>query len=176
MAKPKAAKKGPRSSKHRRILYVLATLRRRGKTDAPRKKVAFLAELKLNSTFGKYLTTLKDEGCIEYGPQTSLRITDKGLEEVDDELVDDLPEETNEAAHSQIKEKQLKGKEVQIFEHIVDGGVYDKKDLAQAIGVPFNSTFGKWLTSMYKKDIVEYPSKGTVTLSTETCFPCGRPA
>ena len=98
------------------------------------------------------------------------------MEEVGDELVDDLPEETNEAAHAQIKEKQLKGKEVQIFERMVDGGVYDKKDLAEAIGVPFNSTFGKWLTSMNKKDIIEYPSKGTVTLNTETCFPCGRPS
>ena len=76
-------------------------------------------------------------------------------------------------AHVQNKLKeQLKGKALKIFDFLTDGQEHEKKDVMEAVDCMNPKTFAPLLSRELKsKGLIEYPTRTTVRLTKEMCFP-----
>jgi hypothetical protein len=164
---------------------ILATLARlcqlHDDTDhvATRKHVAAHSNLRLNSTFRNACAMLKKMNLIECPCASSIRINAHGLRLAND-LSDGTPARlntTNESIQDDIKTTLLQKnkKAMQMFELMVDGRDYNKRELATTVGCPTcNSTFRNAMAFLKTRNLVDYPDAGSIRLS-DMCFPFGRP-
>lgn len=188
MTKVKVAKKSQPSTKpskksssaggipaHVTILNTIAFQKIRFKKESvERKQLPSLTHIKGKSTIANGLTKLKNAGWITFTSQ-DVTITDLGMDNVDMTALDNVkPPATNkehiEAViedHSQIKSKE---KAMGLIKIIIDGRRYQKKDIAEELGMKMNSTFANLLTSLKKANIAEY-DKETIRL-TDEMFVC----
>lgn len=164
------SKKASRGTGPQKVLAALAELKlRHGLEEAPKKRVASMAGIP-STTFPSLISRMAKNGLVEYGSTPEMmKITDKGMEQVDPI---DIPT-SNEEAQERIKEK-LKGKPLRIFEILQDGKPHAKKEIMEAVDCTNPKTFAPLLSRELKKlGYIDYASKGTVQLS-ELCFPFGR--
>ena len=137
------------------------------KNSVERKKLPALTGIAGNSTIGKGLTFLKNQGWVDVGPK-EITITEEGFKnaETDEIEVADIPT-TNKAYHDAMKKMhKLKPKACELLDLLTDGKTYEKKEVADRIGMPVNSTFGKVLTALKQANIAEIAAK-TIRLSDE---------
>jgi hypothetical protein len=166
----------------KKILASLARLRRLQNDDEhveSRQLVAALSNLLINSTFRNACCKLNRMNLVECPSGSTIRITSHGMQVANDLSGgedDNLPS-TNEAIQDEIKNKFVKKhkKALQVFELIVDGRDYNKRELGIQVGCPtYNSTIRNAISYLSIRKIVEYPNPESVRLS-DMCFPFGRP-
>jgi hypothetical protein len=171
------------SSTAQKILATLAHLCQLHDDDehvATRQHVSALSNLLMNSTFRAACAKLKAMNLIEYHSKSSISLTSQGMQvanDLSDDVVSKLPT-TNEAIQDEIKTKflQKNKKALQVFELMVDGRDYNKKELAIQVGCPtYNSTIRAAFAFLKTRNIVEYTNTGSIRLSS-MCVPFGRPS
>lgn len=170
-AKPSKNKTGDKPAT-RVILETMALLYARGTETPERKKVASLTALN-PKTMANAVTKLKQKDLLECPSGDTFKLTDKGVEELSEFLEGEIGK-TNEEVHEKIKAK-LKGKEVAFFDLLVDGAEHDKEVVAKALGFVdgkkqkgFQNLAG---VLKNKHSVVFYPTKDTVQLVKDVCFP-----
>jgi hypothetical protein len=161
-----------------KILATLARLRHLHDDDETRQHVAALSCLRMNSTFRNTCAKLKTMNLIEFPTASSIRITSHGMQVAHDLSggVAARLTTTNEAIQEEIKTKFLlkHKKALQLFELMVDGRDYNKRELAIRVGCPiYNSTIRNAFAFLKSRSIVEYPNNGSIRLA-NMCFPFGR--
>jgi hypothetical protein len=138
--------------------------------EAPKKRVAAMAEIS-STTFPSLVSRMAKKGLVEYGSTSEmLKITGKGLDQVDPI---DMPT-SNVEAQERVKEK-LKGKPLRIFEILQDGKAHEKEDIMKAIDCTNPKTFAPMVSRELKKHgYIEFPIKTSMELAESVCFPFGR--
>jgi hypothetical protein len=179
--KAKAGSAKSSSSKKKRtggpqgVVNALARFRQRqGLEDVPRKQVAVQVGMKPTS-LQVLISNMKKNGLVECRNSETVRLTDQGLAMSN---VEDAPAPVDtETVHEDIKTNVLKGKSrmVQIFDFLADGKVHKKADVMDAIGYTNKASFNVLMSQTKSTGILEYPDKDTVRLTTDMCFPLGRP-
>ena len=135
-------------------------------------KVTKLAD----KTIANTLTALKRKNYVIVEGKT-LRLTDEGKA-----FLGPLAEKkgqggTNEEVHKSLKE-DMKTKEVELFDALLDGNIHDKHEVALALGYKDGKktkTFMNMIGTLKSKQIVHYPEKDSIQLVHDTCFPWGSP-
>ena len=178
MTKPKVAKKSSTATKHKivggdsggaggggtnmnagalKVLNVAAAISvKLGTADVPRQQVVMLAGIKAKSTFANALTKLKNADFITFTSQ-SITVTEKGKDAADVDAANVSIPATNADLHDSIKEQyKLKAKQIALFDHLADGGTYNKKEVQAALEINASSTWANLMTSLKKFGIVEY--------------------
>lgn len=137
------------------------------KDSVERKKLAALTGIAGKSTIGKGLTFLRNQGWMDVSPK-EITITEEGFKNADTDDIDvgDIPTTNKEHHEAMKKMHKLKPKACELLDVIVDGKTYQKKDVADSIGMSINSTFGKVLTALKQANLVEVTAK-TIRLSDE---------
>lgn len=156
------------------IMEALATFLQRGNEAPERSKVAKVTKL-ADKTIANALTKLKRKNYVVIEGKT-LRLTQEGKD-----FLGPLAEKagggaTNEEVHDNLK-KDMKKKEVELFDALIDGKVHDKQEIAEALAYKDGKktkTFMNMTAAMKTKGIVHYPEgKNTIQLVLDTCFPWG---
>ena len=120
------------------------------------------------------LTKLKKQGLIEYPDAQSLRLTTpKGVQAAGS--LAQAPA-TNAERHERLK-KNLKGKQIALFDLLADGGARDRDDVARALGYENKRTkaFENVKGKLSGQGLLSYPDNQTMQLA-DLCFPFGREA
>lgn len=160
------------SNNKEKLLSVMFVLLNQGIEEPTKDRVQKMAQIS-SATFPSLISrVIKKEGTIEYGNGSgTLKLTNKG-KDVASELTPPGDLVTNNTAvHENIK-KQLKGKALKIFEFLADGEEYDKKIVMKEVDCMNPKTFAPIMSRELKsKGFIEYPTKTTVKLTKEMCFP-----
>eukprot|EP00529_Nitzschia_sp_RCC80_P036920 CAMPEP_0113477646 /NCGR_PEP_ID=MMETSP0014_2-20120614/20315_1 /TAXON_ID=2857 /ORGANISM="Nitzschia sp." /LENGTH=191 /DNA_ID=CAMNT_0000370747 /DNA_START=361 /DNA_END=936 /DNA_ORIENTATION=+ /assembly_acc=CAM_ASM_000159 len=170
-AAPVKAKASPKSSQPARevILAAMAKLWHRGNKTPDKTKVESVSQLN-KKTFANTVAKLKQNGLLTATGST-FELTDEGLKKTKDM---DLGGTTNAQVHEKIK-SQLKGKFIKLFEVLSDGEIHSKDDVARALDFAGGKSQKGFVNMMgvmkNKEELILYPTKDTVQLVKETCFP-----
>ena len=188
MPKQKVCKKSSTAAKHKvggstsanggasaKILNVAAAVAAQtGKFEVPRKQIVVLVGKMGKSTVANALTNLKNEGLIEFTAAT-ITVTLKGMDAADvDSANVNLPT-TNAELHKSTKETyKLNKMQIVLFDHLADGGTYNKVEVKDALDIGANSTWANLMTSLKKLEIVEF-DRTTIRLTDKMFEIDGRP-
>jgi len=192
MTKPKVIKKSSTAAKHKivandrdgkslgpaatTLLNVLAVLvvGSPNNDSIKKSKLQLMAEIKGKSTFANAQTKLKNAGFILVEKDTVF-ITSSGMGAATIDAANINIPATNAALHDATKEKhKLNAKQIALFDHLANGGTYNKKEVQVALGINASSTWANLMTSLKKLEIVEY-DRETIRL-TDAMFEIeGRP-
>ena len=168
--KPSVVKK-PSSSKSadQVILEAMAKLLNRGTKVVEKKKLLSVTRLN-DKTMANAITKLKQKGFLD--GRGSFELTDDGRKEVSD--MDIEGGSTNKEVHESIK-STLKGKAIRLFELLENGDEHCKEEIAQALDFKDKGKkqkgFQNLVASVKSEGIVCYPTKDTIQLVKEQCFP-----
>jgi hypothetical protein len=153
-----------------KILATLAKLKIQTKKDGvEKKKLGSLTGIDGASTIRNALAKLTREGKVDPTRET-VSITDEGLQAVDTTALDQIKLATTNKEHHESVKSGLKKREVDLFEVISDGRVYEKTHVAKELGMTMNSTFRNLVAAVVRVDIVEHVGKGSIRLH-ENMFP-----
>lgn len=145
-----------------------------GNKEVDRKKLASYCSKPLKpKTIANTITKLRQKGLIEFDAST-IRLTAKGVKSIDPEL---LKPPSPEDHLERIKET-LKGKQVQLFEALLDGEIHNKDDIAQQLNYENRKVKAFMnLTGALKKGkgLVIYPDAETIQINMEKVYPYGMP-
>jgi len=116
------------------------------------------------------ITKLKKKGLL-LAEGSTFALTEEGGKEMDSMIVSGT---TNAEVHAFFK-GDLKGKQVRMFEFLADGKEHDKEDVAKGLDYSKDKTqkvFQNLLCEMKNKaQLIDYPTKDTVRLRQDICFP-----
>ena len=163
--KASTGKKGGTSNKQR-ILDAIASQYATGKDKADKKLVLGLTGMD-KKVFDTVCGTMKkNEKWVIYNKDT-IELTKEGKQQVDPEKLKKAT--TNDDLHERNKEQLKHKKSREIYDIMTDGRWYSKKELAEAIGVEANKSFGT-----YHSGISKFTDKkdGKSRLN-DDCFLCG---
>lgn len=154
-----------------KILNVCAVMKILQKKDSvERKRLSALTGIGGQSTIGKGLTYLKNREWLDVHPK-EVSITEEGMQhaKTDDIDMGDLPTTNDGHRENMKKMHKLKPKACELLDLIADGKTYDKKEIAELMGMKMNSTFGKVLTALKQANLAEVETK-TIRLA-DDMFP-----
>jgi hypothetical protein len=152
-----------------RILKAIASQNAMGIADADRSTVQGLAAMPNKKSFDTTLLNMKKNGLVTYDTST-VRLTEKGLEEVGPEAVA-VPTD-NTAMQDKLKEQIKQKKSREIFDILTDGKAYNRAELAAMMKLEDNKSFGTYVSALSK--VIEREA-GKIRLK-DIAFPCGRPS
>lgn len=137
--------------------------------DLDRKQIPALTGITGASTIRNALAALKKNGWIEVTAETVV-LTSEGMDRANPGDLE-VPS-SNAEHHEKIKtQRKLTPKAIAVFDMLVDGRVYSKQDVANAIfDGKMNSTFRNTLADLSKHKIIERPDSSSLRL-TDKMFP-----
>lgn len=159
-------------NKDKILSVLLALLNNQGIEEPTKDSVKKLTGISAGTWPSLISRMAKNDGTIAHGAEAgTLKLTAKGKDiAANPSPPEELPT-TNAKVHEKIKQG-LKGKALQIFEHIEDGQEHEKKDVMKAVKCTNPNTFAPLVSRQLKaKGLVEYPSRTTIRLTKEMCFP-----
>ena len=173
--KSKPKKKSARSSHSitstDRIVNAIASKHGLGDEKPTRKMIMGMALIINKGSFNTTILNLKKKyNRVDYDA-TSIWLTQEGRDYVGPDVM--VVPKNNDGMQDKIRSEMIKGiKPRRIFDLMLDGGWYSRDELATAMKLPNNNSFGTYVSSLSK--IVERKS-GKIRLS-DMVFPCGRPS
>ena len=112
---------------HLDILLALVVVRMKYDRDIVEKKdISGLTKIKGGSTIRNALKKLKDLGFIEYVNGKSVKVTDLGMESVDQSKLPQIKIPTSNQEHHDEKRSELKQSEIPLFDKLITGKTYVK--------------------------------------------------
>jgi len=155
-----------------RIVDALALFIKLGKSKPSRSKVMGVALMTNASSFATTISSIKNKtGHIDFNGN-SIWLTEIGRDFVRDRKVR-LPWK-NDGIQQVIRSDLIKGlRPRQIFDVMLDGQWHSRAELAKATGLPENTSFRTYISSLYK--VTERKPNGSIRLF-EFAFPFGRPS
>lgn len=162
----------PTSIKDKIHAVMFAMLNNQGIEEPHKERVRKTAQISAGSFPSVLSRIVKKDGTIAYGTASStIKLTAKGK----DFAAGLAPPEDLPTTNAQVQEKlkqDLKGMALKIFEFLQDGEEKEKIDVMSAVGCTNKNSFAPIMSRDLKsKGLVEYPSRTTVKLSMEMCFP-----
>uniref|UniRef100_A0A7S2VEL8 Uncharacterized protein n=1 Tax=Entomoneis paludosa TaxID=265537 RepID=A0A7S2VEL8_9STRA len=162
-----------------KILRALALQYALGQTTGgvDKKRVQGMAGIVDKKVFDTVAGILKNKkGWIQYDSKTTMSLTEAGREEVErhfgpDELK--VVTASNDMYHDKIKEGLKSAKSREIFDLLKDGKAYTKEEMANALGLEINKSFGTYLSGLSR--FTEKMAGGQKYRLSDDVFPCGRP-
>lgn len=162
----------PGASNKDKVLSTMFVMLNQGIEQPTKEHIQKMAQVSAVTFPSLISRIIKKDGTLEYGEASdTLKLTHKG-KDVASQLTPpgDLTL-TNAGVHENIK-KKLKGKALKIFEYLADGNEYEKKAVMEAVDCMNPGTFGPLISRELKsKGYIEYPSKTTLKLTKDMCFP-----
>jgi DNA-binding MarR family transcriptional regulator len=156
-----------------KVLEILAVFHARNKDVPNKEKLAKLGGI-APKTLANTLPKLFKKGFVEKGsdPQTVV-LTAAGVQHVGPMA---KRGGNNEEVHERIKSQDLKGKEVKLFEALLDCEIHEKDVIAKKLGYESKGTKGfiNLIGAVKGKGFVHYPAKDTIQLVEDMCFPFGK--
>jgi len=154
-----------------RIVQAIASRAAFGEDKPSRKLIMGLAVMTNEKSFNTTLLNMKKKkGWIEYD-RDSVWLTQKGRDYVGESALS-VPQ-TNDAMQDKIREDMVKGKKPrEIFDLMLDGEWHSRDELADALNLPNNKSFGTYVSALSK--VTERGTDKKIRLK-DMCFPCGRP-
>lgn len=137
--------------------------------EVEKKKIGGLTKINGASTIRNALAKLKKDGIIKVN-DGMLEITAKGMDEADTSAFDHIKIPTTNQEKHDIMRTELKGKQILVFDAIIDGHTKNKEELRLQLGLEKNSTWRNLLASLVKINVAEYPDKLSIRL-TKDMFP-----
>jgi len=174
-----AGAKGPKVPVEEKILSTLKYLHSINIGTPSRKQIGLLCGYKniLSQGFATALTKLKKEGLIQYPAKGTVGLTEPGI--AASALLStssDMPK-TNADVQERIR-SLLSGKEIIMFDLLLDGKYHTKIEIAEAAG--YSNLLSQGFTGGLKKlesfDLIEKDSNNKSICLTDNPFPLGRPA
>jgi hypothetical protein len=124
-------------------------------------------------SFGTLLSKLSKSALVEYPDSKSVRLTQAGIAKMGAVTVP----ANNEVVHDKIREL-LKGKEVDIFNLLLDGRTRLRQDVMNTLGFTNAKSFGTYLSNMSSRGFLEYVKENDGTRAirlADIAFPVERP-
>ena len=172
-ANKKVKKKSVRSeiSNTDRIVQAIASRHAFRDMKPSRKIIMGMALMTNKNSFNTTILNIKKKkGHVDYD-KDSIWLTQEGIDYIGVDALA-VPQD-NKAMHEKIRTEMVKGiKPRKIFDLLLDGCWYSRAELATAMGVPNNASFGTYVSSLSK--VVERQN-GKIRLS-DIAFPFGRPS
>jgi hypothetical protein len=170
----KATKKSSNSSgvtSQDRIVQAIASRNGFGDMKPTRKMIMGMALMTNKRSFDTTLLNIKKKkGFLEYD-KNSVWLTKDGIDYVGPNALS-VPD-NNDAMQAKIRNEMVKGqKPRQIFDLMLDGGWHTRAELAEALEMENNKSFGTYISSLSK--LVERENR-KIRLG-DMVFPCGRPS
>ena len=162
---------GSSTSAADRIVSAVASRRAFGETKANRKLIMGLATILNKKSFDTTILNMKKKkNWIDYDKET-VWLTKEGEEHVSPDAL--VVPKNNDDMQEKIRMDMLKGgkRPCEIFNLMLDGRYYTKADLAEAMGMENNKSFGTYMSSLSQ---VSEREGGKIRL-VDFVFPCGRP-
>jgi DNA-binding transcriptional regulator YhcF (GntR family) len=160
-------------SAEEKILEILAVFHARNQDVPNKEKIAKLASIAPKTVANTFLKLVK-KGLVEKGsvPQTMV-LTEAGVQHVGPMAKSGG---SNEEVHERIKSQDLTGKQVALFEALLDGEIHQKDVIAKKLAFESKSTkgFQNLVGAVKGKGFVHYPTKDTMQLVEDICFPFGK--
>ena len=154
-----------------RIVNAIASRRAFGETKANRKLIMGLATIINKKCFDTTILNMKKKkNWIDYDKET-VWLTKEGEEHVSPDAL--VVPKNNDDMQEKIRMDMIKGgkRSREIFNLMLDGRYYTKADLAEAMGMENNKSFGTYMSAL--SQITEREG-GKIRL-VDFVFPCGRP-
>lgn len=141
-----------------------------GQESVSRTEVAKRSGLRIE-TVTNTIDMLQQKGLIDYPDDNSIRLTKEGIRAAGNL---EKPPKTNEECHKLLK-KQLKGKQLKLFNLLCDGFIHDRMEIANALEYENDQTkaFVNHIVALSDKGILTFPDHESLQL-TEKCFPFGQ--
>ena len=162
---------GSSTSAADRIVSAVASRRAFGETKANRKLIMGLATILNKKSFDTTILIMKKKkNWIDYDKET-VWLTKEGEEHVSPDAL--VVPKNNDDMQEKIRMDMLKGgkRPCGIFNLMLDGRYYTKADLAEAMGMENNKSFGTYMSTLSQ---VSEREGGKIRL-VDFVFPCGRP-
>ena len=162
---------GSSTSAADRIVSAVASRRAFGETKANRKLIMGLATILNKKSFDTTILIMKKKkNWIDYDKET-VWLTKEGEEHVSPDAL--VVPKNNDDMQEKIRMDMLKGgkRPCEIFNLMLDGRYYTKADLAEAMGMENNKSFGTYMSTLSQ---VSERDGGKIRL-VDFVFPCGRP-
>ena len=162
---------GSSTSAADRIVNAVASRRAFGETKANRKLIMGLATILNKKSFDTTILIMKKKkNWIDYDKET-VWLTKEGEEHVSPDAL--VAPKNNDDMQEKIRMDMLKGgkRPCGIFNLMLDGRYYTKADLAEAMGMENNKSFGTYMSTLSQ---VSEREGGKIRL-VDFVFPCGRP-
>ena len=162
---------GSSTSAADRIVSAVASRRAFGETKANRKLIMGLATILNKKSFDTTILNMKKKkNWIDYDKET-VWLTKEGEEHVSPDAL--VVPKNNDDMQEKIRTDMLKGvkRPCEIFNLMLDGRYYTKADLAEAMGMENNKSFGTYMSTLSQ---VSEREGGKIRL-VDFVFPCGRP-
>lgn len=129
-----------------------------------------------DKTVANALTKLKKSNYVIIEGKT-LRLTDEGKAFLGPKAEKGGQGATNNDVHESLKE-DMKKKEIELFETLLDGKIHDKDEIALALNYKDGKktkTFMNMIGVLKTNGVIHYPDKDSIQLVHDTCFPWGSP-
>lgn len=171
-----ASGNGGGGSAEDKIMKAMANFYVRGNITPERKKIESITGI-APKTLANAITKFKKNGLLELPDGKTMKLTDKGIEQCVDETVMGT---TNEQVHERIINEDLKSKNrhVELFRLLQDGEIHSKDVVARKMNFEkgkstkgFQNICGEMKS---KYGLVEYPTRDTIQLVHDVCFPFGK--
>ena len=178
VAKKSSSPSSSSSSSEVKILEAMAKLLARGNETPERIMILSIVGIRAK-TLANLVTKFKKDGVIELPDGKTMKLTDTGKERAEELGLMTSSGATNEEVHDRIREDDLKGKKryIEMFDLLLDGEEHLKEDVANAMKFDKGKKtkgFQNLCGEMKKLNIVCYPTKDTLQLVVEVCFPFGK--
>jgi hypothetical protein len=154
-----------------RIINAIASRRAFGETKANRKLIIGLATMTNKKSFDTTILNMKKKnGWVDYDKET-VWLTQEGEDYAGSKVL--VVPKNNDDMQEKIRMDMIKGgkRSREIFDLMVDGRYYTKADLAEAMGMENNKSFGTYMSTLSQ---VTEREGGKIRL-VDFVFPCGRP-
>jgi hypothetical protein len=154
-----------------RIINAIASRRAFGETKANRKLIMGLATMTNKKCFDTTILNMKKKkNWIDYDKET-VWLTQEGEEHVSPDAL--AVPRNNDDMQEKIRMDMIKGgkRSREIFNLMLDGRYYTKADLAEAMEMENNKSFGTYMSALSQ---VSEREGGKIRL-VDFVFPCGRP-
>lgn len=175
-ASAKKAKASPSKKKHvmpsvDRIVCAIASRHSLGEEKPCRTLIRGLAAIINRKSFDTTIAAMKKKDrWVEYD-KVSIWLTEEGKDYVGPKAL--AVPQTNDAMQDKIRTEVIKGRNPnKIFEFMLDGRWYSRAELAKAMELPDNKSFGTYISCLSK--VVERKN-GKIRLA-DMVFPVGRPS
>ena len=159
-----------------KIMKAMANFYVRGIVTPERKKIESITGIAAK-TLANAITKFKKMGMLELPDGKTMKLTEQGVAEYVDESVLGT---TNEQVHERIIQEDLKSKNrhIELFRLLQDGEIHSKEVIARKMNFEngkstkgFQNICGEMKS---KYGLVTYPTRDTIQLVHDVCFPFGK--
>jgi DNA-binding transcriptional regulator YhcF (GntR family) len=152
-----------------KILEALGTFYARGTKVVCKDKLTKKTKLS-PKTIANTIPKMQREGLLETPEPKMVSLSQKAIESLGDLTIAGT---TNAEVQEKIK-SDLNPKEVALFDALLDGGTYDKDQIAQKLDYKDGrktKSFVNLIGKLKSAQIIHYPTKDSISLDKNTCFP-----